>query len=293
MNQYAVCVLCNEKLDLTRQTLESICSSNQPCNSYDLYLIDNGSSQATQSFFKCCTEKYNLKNIFLFQKPVNISKAWNLFLVLTKDYNFRTLIDNDIVLKNTFGLGEMPLISNMSVKPSQNDPGTSFTIGAGRKTRKKDTSDFLDKASSFMSAYKLGILSYVPVLKGPDFHDMILAFSQNKKNKIPYIVGGCTTISKSVIDKIGYFDERLYWYIYMDYSTRFVKTKGKIGFHDNYWVLHKHQNNKNQQHLDRKRESLKLIDEDDKNKILVNSSWEPIIDEVNKMAQQSPIINIS
>ena len=100
--EYAVGILVKNRPELTEKTLLSLFYADQPPTSYDLYIIDNGSSQRNLNELKewVGSSVLRTKNMFCLS-GYSIPQAWNLFLMATKDYSFRTLMDNDMVLYNT------------------------------------------------------------------------------------------------------------------------------------------------------------------------------------------------
>lgn len=313
MKTTALGVLAQDKWDFTQQTLNSIMESEQSPATYDLFLIDNGSSQSNKLLMKQWVEEHGCKNMFSIQSKTSIPIAWNLFLAATANYEYRTLVDNDIVLKGTLwakGVTEnsqaahvQPTIIDSVGVDAGTNPGcpqnASIVKSVGKFRRQKKTvtgsvktSDFLNKAQAFMSKYDTDILAFAAVLPNGSFDVMMETFVNDRHRGLPFLTGGCWTISKPAFDELGYFDERLSRMIPMDYSQRCVRSGMQIGYHDSYWVMHQYSPVNSAISKKEQRLSLNILDSDPPNKLHVDTRWTQIIDSINSCARDTQVINL-
>jgi len=99
MKKTAIITLCYNKLkEATEPYLNSLYEFTNK-DDFDLYLVDNGSSDGTSDFIKEFQKKYD--NIKLIQNPENLgySKGNNIGLkeVLKGDYQYIGLLNNDVL----------------------------------------------------------------------------------------------------------------------------------------------------------------------------------------------------
>jgi hypothetical protein len=310
MKRFALGVLAHDKWDFTQQTLKSIAESSQDPASYDLYVIDNGSTPTNKLLLKQWAEINECKNVFLLGNT-SIPIAWNLFLSLTSHYPYRTLMDNDVVLRGTLwakGMTEMDALAahtETQVIDAGTNPGcpknVSIVKGVGmfRRAKKQASStsgpesSFLDNAVGFMSRYSVGMMSYVPVVPSTSFDVMMLSFVKDKYRGLPFLTGGCVTIARPTLDAVGYMDERLTRQVFVDYSQRCLRSGHQIGYHDSYWVMHHHVPPANQQIVEaERRASMHVLDADPKHKRYQGTRWTPIVDAIRNCAETTKIVTL-
>jgi len=101
--KYALGLCVLNRWGLTQKTLQSIYHSDQSIDTFDLFIIDNGSDDATSANLKewVLGGLIPVKNLITLKKPMPLGPAWNLFLDMTKDYEYRTKLDNDLIFANT------------------------------------------------------------------------------------------------------------------------------------------------------------------------------------------------
>ena len=144
---HAVGIVIRDRWSLTQKTLQSLYHSDQLKDSYDLYLIDNGCSQIVAQNISdwCRSSIVPVKNLIR-TKPLGIGPAWNLFLMITRDYMYRTKLDNDLIFANTpVAVQPFERDNRSSNRPSPADAGTnpgatpvaSFIMGAGQRVEKR------------------------------------------------------------------------------------------------------------------------------------------------------------
>lgn len=253
MKRYAVGVIVKDRWELTRQTLTSLVNSDQTRDSYDLFIIDNGSDTA------------NLRNLKDFVKasmlplkgmvclpPMDLGKACNLFMALTRNYDFRVKMDNDIVLHGTNIKPAVQKVDPNAPKPS--DYGTNpGAIPSGppirglgqaqsamtrRANQKKSHTKFLQHMTDFSSEYQVDISALLPVDLKKTFLGTYNDLVTRTWNGGSFLSGACMMISKACFDKIGYFHDMLPCHIDVEYSQRAIRNDIKVGYHQSYGVVH-------------------------------------------------------
>lgn len=242
-------VVCN-RWNLTKHTLNSLYYSEQNKNDYDLILINNGSDEFTSKNLKKYVESglLPIKNLISI-KSVSVSEAWNLFLSISRDYEYRIKMDNDVVLNKTIvASSEQPFSvkansPQMAVNPLMGAPRSASVVkSAGAKIRKKSSnlnhSRFLEHLISFSEKNDCDLVSLVPVSPQETFHKMYSAVISLKRNGLPYLFGACMMINQKAFNTIKYFDERLPRRIDIEYSQRALRNGLNIGYHPFYGVTH-------------------------------------------------------
>lgn len=253
MRQHAIGIVVKDRFDYTEKTLDSLYYADQDKNAYDLFLIDNGSSPATQEKLRRYAQSglVPVKNLII-TPEVSVPQAWNLFLALTAQYSYRTKMDNDIVLGGTLLIPEKKtdiagrIIDSPSpadVDPKAGAPLSGVVIkGVGQAARAKTMarppkihSCFLLHMSEFSEQYNVDVVSLVPVAKGQNFatmHELLV------RKPDPCLVGHCMMITRKAFETLGYFDERLPRQVDIDYTKRAIKSKLNIGYHPFYGIIH-------------------------------------------------------
>lgn len=248
MKNFAVGIVVKDRWALTDKTLQSIYYSDQSKKSYDLYIIDNGSNKETHEKLK---SKVNsglipVKN-FISMPEQSIGVAWNLFLSITQDYNYRLKMDNDVVLINTLpSLQKRQWLSpDFGSKVLNEIPQSSATVvrgaghaSSGKRQRAPSDSRFLDRLREFSEANNTSITGLVPVNPGIPFSSMWRECVSKAWRGKPYLFGACMLINKECFDKIGYFNEKLPRMIDIEYTQRAIDNGLNIGYHNWYHITH-------------------------------------------------------
>lgn len=305
MREFAVGLLCKDRFDLTQKTLLSLYHSNQSYETYDLYVIDNGSGPYAKQRLKewAGSNLLKIKNIF-FTPDLYPSRAWNLFLNISKDYPYRLMLDSDIVFHNT------PVASSAPYKPPLGsgissggnagiNPGAiqnaSIVKGVGDFSEKKSISApdtcFLDILKDSCSSQNAGICSLITLTPGQTFTATLENLASKRFRDRPYVQGGCTLISKECFDKIGYLDERLFTHYDIQYSQRALLKSINITYATTYcgYRLISDQHVVDEAFMQAKEaESLKIIDSEKLSGQFVQSAWRKVEKKIrNKLADRS------
>lgn len=250
MLKHAVGIVANNRWNMTYNTLNSICCSHEDKSKYDLYIIDNGSSEEDYENLKTCLSSNFIpyKKLIRFSRTISISESWNLFLALAKDYDYRTKIDNDILIEGTSVANWTPPKKTYSIPPppfKMTNPGGPPEVGPivssgimNAVSKVKTSSRFLHDMENFMIQNNTHSVSMVPVPYGHQFLDAYMNVVNTKFMENPCAPGNCMMISKEAFDKVGYFDERLPRSIDYEYTQRMMRKGLNVGIHDSHYVYH-------------------------------------------------------
>lgn len=243
--KHAVGIICNSPWEMTEQTLRTIVLADESKDNYDLYIIDNTANSEHMSNMKewVRSQTMPVAGLISLTKNIYLSKAANLFLNLTQEYDFRTYVASGIAFTN------MPPVSKKAVKTSDanvarmlRNPGAPQSVsilrGAGHKPDKKVVmpTKFLEHMESDIKKKNTGIMALVSIPQGHMFRQMWQVVHARTWRGHPCITGRCWMITKSCFDKIGYFDERLPAFIDFEYSQRAMSNGINVGYVYNYWV---------------------------------------------------------
>jgi hypothetical protein len=252
MKHHAVGILVKDRWELTKTTLDSIYYSDQPKDTYDVYLIDNGSSPETKAKLKEYAKSglVSLKNL-IHVPHASIPVAWNLFFMITKDYPYRTKVDNDIIFHNTLQKPPEKLPPNANT-PDKADPlaGAPRSVGIIRGIGQhrprtvfsqadiKPHTAFLQHMEEFGRENSVDMIAFVSVPLHANFMDMFKRLVTRAYKERPYLQSACIQFSKAAFDALGYLDERYVGHCFREYSQRALRAKINIGYHPYYGVLH-------------------------------------------------------
>ena len=252
MKEHALGLVIADRWNLTQKTLQSLFHTDQYKESYDFYIIDNGSEPDTANAIKEWAQNglMPVKSVIRTHR-LSIGPAWNLFLDLAKDYKFRTKLDNDLIFANTpVTVGETTRTRGLSYRTGMSpgdsgvNPGAipvaSFTMGAGNRVMKRENNRstcFLDHLKSTIQESNLGIAALAPVAVGKTLKDTLPMLAEKRWRNSPCLVGGCMTVTKSCFDVLGYFDESLPCSIDVEYSQRAMGKGINVGYVHDYCVV--------------------------------------------------------
>lgn len=310
--RYAIGIVIRDRWDLTQNTFNGLFYSDQDKSTYDLYLIDNGSSEETNLKIKQYVKSGLLpvKNLIV-TPELSISKAWNLFLCLAKDYEYRVKFDNDIVLHNTIvprSEKAFTIQKNVSmpnhVDPSAGSPKSHSVIngiGLSNKSKAKrdmikhnmNHSSFLEHMYDFSFENNVDLVALVPVSPNENFGKMHDAVIRVKRGGIPYLFGSCMMITKKAFDTLGYFDERLPRRIDIEYSQRAIRNNLNIGYHPFYGVAHigAGKSTESRDQIEQKYQHANMIEiNEPKIETKADSQWEKVIMSIQKQCAKNKVL---
>lgn len=309
MRRFAVGIVCKNRWDLTLKTLQSIYHTDQSKDSFDLYLIDNGSNDKVGEELKEWIKSaiVPVKNLIR-TKELPLAAAWNLFLAVTSHYQYRTKLDNDLIFANTpVALEPFKKARGVPRAPSPGDFGTnpgavqvaSFTMGAGNNvsnTHAPIHTRFLQHLEDAMHNSKLGISSLPPVSVGGTLPASMPGIAKTQWRGKPLLMGACMMIEKNTFDRLGYFDERLPMHIDWEYSQRAMGAGINVGYVPDYCVIHIGEKEPTldaavvqQQELDAKQIGSQIEFKRD----FVHSKWEAVSTKILKAANKSTVVNLT
>ena len=318
LKRYCIGIVTKGRPDLTEKTLLSLYFSDQPKSDYDIIIIDNKSSDDDVRELKnfVNSKMLPIKNAYFLGEEVPISVAWNLFLFCAQDYEYRTKIDNDMVMLKTIAFSSAKKTSINTPSPAEADPlagaPRSASIVGGvnspsspirshnasymNKTKKINdiSSRFLNHLTGFMTELNVDVAAFVPVAPRQTFISIYESCIKRRIQNKPYLSGGVMQISKKAFDTIGYFDERLSRRIDIEYSQRAIQNGLNIGYHPLYWAVHMGNNNNTDTKdvYDRNFAIATQITERDPIKKYSSSKWDKLYKKLTKASLKNLIINV-
>lgn len=218
----AIITLTYNKLnEATKPYLESLYKFT-PENEFDLYLVDNASSDGTKEYIKDFAKNHSNIEIIENKENLGYSKGNNIGIVATmkKEYDYIALLNNDILLTPNW---------------------------------------LIDTINAFKKDEQLGMLSprnnEKCKLKPENYLKGYKKYLSKFKNPLKYVVTpffSCVIIKKEVIDKIGLFDENYtpaFWED-NDLSFRAMYQGYSLAYCNSTFIFHNHSTTSSQ--IDRK-----------------------------------------
>ncbi len=263
--KHAVGIVVKDRWSLTYQTLMGLYYSDQPKSDYDLFIIDNASDQQTRDELKdfATGGLLPVKNLYRLSTETSIPHAWNLFLALAQKYEYRTKLDNDMVMLRTVTPSSKPQRDDITKPfPAEVDPlggaprsgaviggvnsptsrivrpAASIYGGDGTNKFNQAHSKFLDHMEYFGSENGIDLIAFVPVPPTIPFQAASESAHAQEVYGRPFISGGCMMINRRAFGALGYFDETFPRRIDVEYSQRAIKIGLNLGYHPNYWAVH-------------------------------------------------------
>lgn len=301
--------MTKNRWELTKQTLDSLFFSDQDKSAYDLFIIDNGSDTANirnlKDYIKSCA--LPVKNVISLPET-RLSEAWNLFLALARNYEYRVKMDNDVILKgsllsippklppgasNPFAHGTNP--GAIPTGPHIMGAGMSHSIMDRRRFRKQQShSRFLEHLTTFSKDSQVDIVSLLPVSPGYTFVSMFNAAINKKWNGLSFLLGGCVFITRKCFEKIGYFHEELPCRLDIEYSQRAIRNGFNIGYHPSYFITHSGSSTNTESDIQRKFKNQEAISIEQSNPIEVyaDSKWKNVVYDIEEACRKDTIIHL-
>jgi hypothetical protein len=311
LKKHAIGIVSAGRVDLALKTLQSLYHTDQFKDSYDLYIIDNGSdpSESAELAEWVQASIVPVKNLIR-TESLPIAPAWNLFLSLTQEYAYRTKLDNDLIFANT-PVAAKPFEKTRGLpRPDSPDdlgpnPGAprvaGFTVGAGHSIKQKvDThhTRFLEHVEDSISQKNLGICAIPSVSVAHTLLQTMPILANKRWRGKAVLCGGCMTITKKTFDILGYFDETLLAHIDWEYSQRamFGGSAINCGYTDNYCVIHLGESSptlppdvfyKNEM------DATMLASKMDFKRGFIPSKWQNVVSKIIKVANKSIVVNLT
>lgn len=308
-------MVIKDRPELTIAALNSIYFSGQPSDSYDLFLIDNGSNPSSIDKLKqhMGSSPLAVKNLICMPE-VSIGEAWNLFLALSRHYEYRTKVDNDLVLAGTL-VPQVPKERDKKPKtppPNAEDYGSNpgaipslpplTGIGGAAKAsaRRKalvesQHTKFLQHLENFGRENSADLVSLITVSPKKAFIGELNAAVAQQWKGLPYLTGGCMMISKKCFDTLGYFHEKMPRRIDIEYSQRAIKNMLNIGYHPYYYAHHSGAGQSTEPHqvVAMKQQKSLLIEDNEPIQAYGNSVWEDAVGSIEDACLSNRILNLS
>jgi len=320
MKKHCIGIVIRNRLELTRNTLMGLYYSDQNKSDYDVFLIDNASDHQTRDELKkfAAGGILPVKNLYVLKEEAPIASAWNLFLALSQKYEYRTKLDNDMVMLRTVtppASGHQRDNVNKpfpsEIDPLGGAPRSGAVVGGVNSITSRiqrpsvsiynDTekynmahSKFLDHMEYFATDNEVDLMALVPVPAKQTFQDASFAAHNKQVNGRSCLMGGCMMISKRTFDTVGYFDERFHRRIDIEYSQRAVKLGLNLGYHPNYWAVHTgaNQSTENEAQKQEKTAQANLLLQQDLPSTKISSHWHDIIYKVATASKNNKIVNL-
>jgi hypothetical protein len=225
MTKVAIIILNWNKADLTVETVNSVLNINHQNFSYQIFLIDNGSSDNSITVFQ---DKFGSnQKIKIIQNETNLGFVGGnnntIKQILKLDFDQILLLNNDVVVDPDFLTN---LVKNTS-KYSLLGPKIYFAPGFEYhhdRYSKKDRGKVIWFAGGQID-WKNVYGSHIGVDEvDQGQYDQI-------NNSVDYLTGCCLLINKKVIEKIGVLDEKFFMYLEdADFCQRAKKNDFKIAY---------------------------------------------------------------
>ena len=212
MVKTAIITLTYNKLEeATRPYLTSLYENSQ-IEDFDLYIVDNASSDATKEYIKEFQKKYNNITLIENQENYGYSRGNNIGItkVLKKNYDFVALLNNDILLT--------PNWLSDTIKAFREDEKLGMISPRNNEKCKLTPKNYLQGYKKFLSKFK-GPLKYVVT---------------------PFF--SCVVIKKEVLSAIGIFDENYspaFWED-NDLSFRAMYKGYSLAYCNSTFIFHNH-----------------------------------------------------
>jgi len=242
-------------------------------------------------------------------------------LSMTKDYDYRLKLDNDIVMLKTVTppakIGSdgspVPDSSPAEVDPLSGSPRSgaiiggvnsptsrlhSPSVGIGSRGKKSFVSDnssrFIDHLTGFAEANAVDLTALVPVPPTMAFPSAFNEAVNRTLDGRSYLAGACMLISKKAFELLGYFDERLDKRIDIEYSQRAIRNRINIGYHPSYWSIHIGAREPTDEKAvrDQKYAIATQIMQSQPIPNYSDSTWEKVLRQIKKSSQKHKIVNI-
>lgn len=212
MKKTAIITLCYNKLDkATKPYLESLYKYTEE-DSFDLYLVDNGSNDGTKEYIQEFKKSHKNIEIITNKENLGYSKGNNIALskVLKKNYDYIALLNNDILFT--------PNWLSDTIKGFREDE--SLGMLSPRNNEKCNLTP-----ENYINSYK----KYLSKFSAPFKYVVTPFFS-------------CVVIKKEVLKQIGIFDENFSPAFFEDNDLSFrAMYKGySLAYINSVFIYHNH-----------------------------------------------------
>ena len=220
MKSLAVVILNYNGIKLIEKFLPSVIKFTP--NKYNIYIIDNGSTDGSVEFIKSNFKRINVLELY---KNYGYAKGYNIGLKKIND-DILCLLNNDIEVTEKWTEEIMIQFKNeketVVIQPKMKD------------SNKRDYFDYAGASGGFLDRYGY------PYCNGRIYNKIEKDNNQyNKINNIFWACGACFFVRNSVFKKFGGFDE-IFWAHFeeIDLCWRFQNSGYKISFNPNSTIYH-------------------------------------------------------
>lgn len=247
LNPHAAGLMISHRSLFIHKTLESLQESDLASQGCDLFLILHGTPGLLKTeILDHWIDALPVKNVLVLP-PMKLSVVWNIFLALTKYYNFRTLIDDDLVWPHS-GVSEQKstkthlhdsIVYPFHQQTSFQSIPSSVVMGASEVVPARAMvthARFLETATNVLKSKGWELCSLLPVPVWSTFQEQRRILREHHGVRV--IPGGCVTFTRAAFDQLGFFDERLPRKLWFDYSLRAARQGLKWGVQDQSFVYH-------------------------------------------------------
>jgi len=197
---------------------------------YEIYVVDNGSSDDTRSILSRFENKYNVIKCILFDKNMGTTFSRNSALKLVKS-KYICVLDSDTeflhgdIIK-LLGLFEGdPFIGLIAPKLVLSDGEIQNSI--------KKFPTFLEKLLKTRRIFKLSKYNV---------SDFYTEFPYTKPTVVDTAISACWFLPARLLQEIGYLDEKIFYSPEdIDYCLRIWQSGKKILYYPDFTILHKTQ----------------------------------------------------
>jgi hypothetical protein len=195
--------------------------------SYELIIVDNNSTDGTIEFL---TNNYPEIVLIRNEKNLGVAKARNIGMRITKG-NYVLILDVDMELR------ENSILKLFQFMEQNNDCGLvgSKLIYANGDLQYscKKFPNFFALVARRLDAFK--IVKNSKVLK----QHLMADWNHDEIKEVDYLIGACQLIRRDVIEKIGYYDDSIFYGPEdIDYCLRVWKANWKIKYYPFTSIVH-------------------------------------------------------
>ena len=220
MKSLAVVILNYNGIKLMEKFLPSVIKFTP--SKYNIYIIDNGSSDGSVEFIRSNFKKINIVEL---NKNYGYAKGYNIGLKKIND-DILCLLNNDVEVTEKWT--EEVMIQ------FKNEKETAVIQPKMKDSNKRDYFDYAGASGGFLDRYGY------PYCNGRIFNKIEKDNNQyNKINNIFWACGACFFVRNNVFKKFGGFDE-IFWAHFeeIDLCWRLQNSGHKISFNPNSTIYH-------------------------------------------------------
>jgi len=194
-----ILMITHNRLSYTMKAVKVLYS----CPDVDLYIIDNGSTDRTVNWLRCCY--YGVKVIFN-RENMGIAYAMNQFLERTRNFPIVGKVDNDTIVPNDFVKKMRPHLSKADIVQAKHKLIEASKVGTFDEWVSKMPADGALRFNSFVGGS--GILfrsDKVDLI--PETDNKIMGWRQWQREHPEVKKAFATDVEVKLLDEDGYPEE--------------------------------------------------------------------------------------